>query len=180
MVVVALVNDDRDLRRIGRTFGRKITHDNPRVISYDTRNEIWACFGICIGKLPIAGRLARLVKRDIAFQVFTPAELFLIQNIHGVGETIVRPFELRIQIPAPRFIVGLLSCERRDARTFIQMYGTEGLARKCRAIACGYTLALVRASSFVEKCALLVFRIKFLHMLSRQAPSFSMCHGWKP
>jgi hypothetical protein len=119
MVVVALVNNNRDLRRIGRAFRREITHDNPRVIPYHTRNEIWARFRIRIGKLPIAGRLARLVKGDIAFQVFTPTELFLVKNIHGVGETIVRPLEPRIQIPAPRFIVGLLSCERRYARTFV-------------------------------------------------------------
>lgn len=119
MVVVALVNDDGDLRRIGRAFRREITHDNPWIISYHTRNEIWACFGIRIGKLPIAGRLARLVKGNIAFLVLTPAELFLIQNIHGVGETIVRAFEPRIQIPASRFVVGFRPCERGDTRATV-------------------------------------------------------------
>ena len=116
MVVVALVNDDRDLRRIRRTFGREITHDNPRIISYHTRNEIWARFRIRVGKFPIARSLARLVKGDVAFLILTPAELFLVENIHRVSETIVRSFEPRIQIPASRFIVGFRPCERRDAR----------------------------------------------------------------
>ena len=119
MVVIALVNNNRDLRRIGRAFRREITHDNPRVISYHTRNEIWARFRIRVGKFPISGRLARLVKGDIAFLILTPAELFLVKNIHGVGETIVRPLEPRIQIPAPRFIVGLRPGERGYTRTFV-------------------------------------------------------------
>ena len=119
VVVVTFINDDGYLRCIGRTFGREITHDNPRIIPYHARNEIWARFRIRVGKFPIARSLARLVKGDIAFLILTPAELFLIENIHRVGETIVRSFESRIQIPASRFVVGLRPCERRYTRALV-------------------------------------------------------------
>ena len=128
MVVIALIHDNRNLGCIRRTLTREIAHNNRRIVSYDTCNEIWTRLRIRIGESPIPCRLARLMKRDVAVGTLTATDLPLIKYVHCVGETVVCGLEPLIQIPAIRLVLGLGASERRYARTLIHMITAEGFA----------------------------------------------------
>ncbi len=128
MVVVALIHDNRNLGCIRRTLTREIAHNNRRIVTYDTCNEIWTRLRIRIGESPVSCRLARLMKRDVAVGTLTATYLPLIKYVHCVGETVVRGLEFLIHIPAIRLVLGFGASERRNARTLIHMVAAEGFA----------------------------------------------------
>jgi len=153
MVIVALVNNDGNLRHIGRALRREITHNRRRSIPHDAYNEIWTRLGIRIGELLMPGRLARLMEGDIAVSLLTLFQLLLVENIHRIGETVVRLLEFRVQIPASRLVRRLYPSQRTYTRTIIFMGRAECLPLYSPIWAFYRALTLMLSTRFVKVLA---------------------------
>ena len=99
------------------------------------------------------GRLARLMEGDVAVTLLALFQLLLVENIHRIRETVVRPLEFRVQIPATRLVGRLHPRHRTYTRTFALMVCAERLAFHRPIRTFNSALALVLSTRFVEVLA---------------------------
>jgi hypothetical protein len=70
------------------------------------------------------------MKRYITLILLAAGYLTLIKDVHGVGKTIVRAFEINVQVPSARFVGWFRTGQWRYARAFGKVFFAKCFPRK--------------------------------------------------
>jgi hypothetical protein len=152
MVIVALINNERNLGRARSTARLKVCHFNERIISENAGQHIGARFRNLICESVVASGGSGLMKGGAAVALsLTAGHLARIKHIHRIGKAIVRLTEGLALVPQTRIKIRLGAREGCLCRAIILVNSAIGLSFQGWQVACYSALALVWFTRFVKE-----------------------------